>query len=577
MKEHAKEIPEEFKLGLALSGGGFRASLFHIGVLARMAEFGFLRHVEVLSTVSGGSILGALYYVHLKCLLEQKDDSQIADADYVDMIQRLEKDFLAAIQRNVRMQTFRNPLKNVKMALAHYSRSDRIGELYDALLYRPVLAPGRDTPAEMRELLIHPKGSRPDFHPRDHNKERKAKVPILVINATTLNTGHNWRFEASRMGEPPRGSHVAEEVDKNMRLRRPSSYANITPRQQNIELGLAVAASAGVPGIFHPLAITGLYDRGIRVQLVDGGVHDNQGIQGLADEGCTAFVVSDASGQMLDDTDSPTGMFSVLTRSNSILMDRVREEQLFSLLGGRGAPVAFVHLRKGLPAEAIAWIDENGKPAASPKAERIPGLPSTQFGVDPQVQDLLSKVRTDLDSFSDIEAYSLMLDGYLMSEPELRSVFSLPAATKSIQWTFLGIRQWMATPTRRYLTHLEVAHERLFKVFRLSWPITILTVLGVGLIGWGGWVWQGDRILEWWNASVSVKRLVMAGMLLALGFVPWASRTFKLLRFLRSPSEFVTRLVLRGLIPALGSIIVWIHLTIFDPLFLKLGRIHRLK
>src|SRR5215472_14107545 len=37
------------KLGLALSGGGFRASLFHVGVLARLAELDLLRHVEVLS------------------------------------------------------------------------------------------------------------------------------------------------------------------------------------------------------------------------------------------------------------------------------------------------------------------------------------------------------------------------------------------------------------------------------------------------------------------------------------------------------------------------------------------------
>ena len=33
------------KVGLALSGGGFRASLFHIGVLARLAEQDILRHV----------------------------------------------------------------------------------------------------------------------------------------------------------------------------------------------------------------------------------------------------------------------------------------------------------------------------------------------------------------------------------------------------------------------------------------------------------------------------------------------------------------------------------------------------
>src|SRR6185295_7106581 len=37
------------KVGLALSGGGFRAALFHIGVLARLAELNMLRHIEYLS------------------------------------------------------------------------------------------------------------------------------------------------------------------------------------------------------------------------------------------------------------------------------------------------------------------------------------------------------------------------------------------------------------------------------------------------------------------------------------------------------------------------------------------------
>ncbi|HVD49595.1 MAG TPA: patatin-like phospholipase family protein, partial [Gaiellaceae bacterium] len=58
------------KLGLALSGGGHRAAFFHIGVLACLAELGLLRLVQVISTVSGGSIVGALYYLHVKNLLE---------------------------------------------------------------------------------------------------------------------------------------------------------------------------------------------------------------------------------------------------------------------------------------------------------------------------------------------------------------------------------------------------------------------------------------------------------------------------------------------------------------------------
>jgi predicted acylesterase/phospholipase RssA len=54
------------KVGLALSGGGMRAALCHIGVLARLAELDALRHIDVISCVSGGSIVGAYYYMKLK-------------------------------------------------------------------------------------------------------------------------------------------------------------------------------------------------------------------------------------------------------------------------------------------------------------------------------------------------------------------------------------------------------------------------------------------------------------------------------------------------------------------------------
>ncbi len=49
------------KIGLALSGGGFRASIFHLGVIRRLEELGIMKDVSVLSTVSGGSIIGAYY------------------------------------------------------------------------------------------------------------------------------------------------------------------------------------------------------------------------------------------------------------------------------------------------------------------------------------------------------------------------------------------------------------------------------------------------------------------------------------------------------------------------------------
>ena len=49
--------------GLALSGGGFRAAAYHLGVLRRLRELGLLAQVDVMSTVSGGSIAGA-YWVY---------------------------------------------------------------------------------------------------------------------------------------------------------------------------------------------------------------------------------------------------------------------------------------------------------------------------------------------------------------------------------------------------------------------------------------------------------------------------------------------------------------------------------
>src|SRR5919198_2487927 len=82
------------KVGLALSGGGFRASLFHLGVLSRLAEMDVLRSVEVLSTVSGGSIVGAHYYLELQHLLQTKGDQAITREDYIALVKRIQGHFI---------------------------------------------------------------------------------------------------------------------------------------------------------------------------------------------------------------------------------------------------------------------------------------------------------------------------------------------------------------------------------------------------------------------------------------------------------------------------------------------------
>lgn len=585
----------ERKLGLALSGGGFRAAFFHLGVLAQMAEQGLLRSVEVVSTVSGGSIVGALYYLHVKRLLESKTDQEITNRDYLDIVARIEIDFLKVVQRNIRMRTFINPLKNLKMCLPWYSRSDRIGELYDEYIYRRVLDPNRTTPVEMRELKIIPKGGKADFHPKKDNAGRSAKVPIILINATTLNTGHNWRFEASHMGEPKRDGRVEAETDKNMRLRRAKSYSDIVKVQQNIELGLAVAASACVPAIFPPLAISGLYGKGsekIRVQLVDGGVHDNQGVQGLVDPDeieCTHLVISDASGQLQDDDDPATGAPTVIQRANDILMERVRQEELSRSLDDKTRGVALMHLRKGLAARAVSWNEPDGNPAGTDKRERNPRAPSEAFGVTQQVQDLLSRVRTDLDSFSDIEAYSLMLDGYKMSKPELKQFEDFrgrpsagPADTEAPRpgWVFLAVGPWMdesRPPHAGYLEHLDVAREKFFKIFRLSWPIAITTFVVVSAILAGLWFSYDEEFKALLAREVTIGALLLIAALFALGYVaPKLGRAFKVLRFIRTPAQVVAQFFGLLLLAVGGPWLIALHLAIFDFLFLRNGRIEKL-
>ncbi len=47
--------------GLALSGGGIRSATFNLGVLQAMAQLKLLRHIDYLSTVSGGGFIGAWF------------------------------------------------------------------------------------------------------------------------------------------------------------------------------------------------------------------------------------------------------------------------------------------------------------------------------------------------------------------------------------------------------------------------------------------------------------------------------------------------------------------------------------
>ena len=597
---NTKSSSETVRLGLALSGGGFRSSLFHLGVLAQMAMQGLLRHVYAISTVSGGSIIGALYYLHVKNLLESTPDTEITDEHYKAIVANIEVSFLEGVQQNIRMRILNDLNAMLKMPRPDYSRSDRIAELYDEFFYgRERVEFQKVFPIRMRDLKIQPMGGKPDFYPRDDNAGRKAMVPILLLNATTLNTGRNWRFTASGMGEPLPDDPLAMEASrKAIRLLPADSYDKIVPHQQEFRLCEAVAASTAIPGLLHPLSISGLYrdtqtQQDLRVQLVDGGVHDNQGIQGLLYENCTHFIVSDASKQMEVDLDPGTDLAAALTRSESIFQDRLREEELLHLLHENQGKsrVAFMHLRKGLPVRDIAWLDQNNQPKAADEITFL-GLSAATFGVDPIVQELLSRVRTDLDSFSDVEAYSLMLDGYLMSAPELSALrqscpeLSQPETVSPEAWNFLGLKDWIKGPyessdlkSNFYLRQLTMAKESAFKFFRLLWPgpqsvlNAIVLVAAIFLLAL--------LVRLSWSMRVRLGCLLLAGVLLA--GVYFARRSHSGSTILRCLRTIIDRIVYWT-----GGIFVrlfgWIaiqltkfHLRYINPRFLHLGSVESLK
>ncbi len=580
------------KLGLALSGGGLRASYFHIGVLARMAEQGLLRHVAVISTVSGGSIIGALYYLHVKNLLENKEDEEITNQDYVTVIENIEITFKQATDKNIRMSTFADLNSNIKFLKPDYSRSDRISKLYNDFIYQNVLS-GVRNPVEMRELKIFPKGAQEGFHPYRNNAGRQAKVPILVLNATSLNTGRIWQFTAQSMGEPieqdkETGDPIYGETDsKPIRLRyaRPS-YDNIVERHQDFSLGHAVGASAGVPALFPPLSISDLYkdeDQDIRVQLVDGGVFDNQGIESLQYEKCTQYVISDASRQLEVQFQPYTRTTKVLWRGfDAILPDRIRTESLKRLFASeninRGEDIAFMHLRKGLEITEIPWIDATGMPAGAPSI--IPAT-SRDYEVAPDVQERLSKIRTDLDTFSEVEAYSLMLDGYRMSNQPLENLtkaFPMKKTGPTIrpregQWRFKAIGRWLSNPTPDYLNQLDIANRVFGKALFLIRPLLWLTVAVVLLllVALGPYLWSAlpDSI------PINLIAIILAWMLLDYVATRLASSGHRF-QMLHTSVQSMYRLMLVALPAVIATPFVKFYIIFIDPLFRWRGRVENL-
>ena len=584
------------KVGLSLSGGGFRASLFHIGVLARLAELDVLRHVEALSCVSGGSIVGAYYYLELRKLLKTRLDREITQQDYIELVRRVQNGFLKGVQTNIRTRIAAELTTNLKIIFVpDYSRTRRLGELYEEKLYRNIDDGEQDGPRFISELFVIPQDNEDEgaFNPRRENWGRANKVPILILNATTLNTGHNWQFTASWMGEPP--TTVKPNIDTNYRLRR--LYYDDAPEQfKKVRLGTAVAASSCVPGLFEPVELKGLYEhplssslnaeaagskkgRKINVRLVDGGVHDNQGVVGLIEQDCDVMLVSDASGQMESDDEPSNGMLSVPLRSNSILMSRVRDAEYDDLMSRLRSnelrDLMFVHLKMDLLADPVNWVNsmEPQQYAAAGENKQLQSK-ETKYHINRHVQRLLAGNRTDLDSWNDAEAYALMLSGYRMTEYEFpESVETVPVSDGSPAeppWDFLKIDplQKEVADDSLFMRILQVGSRTALKIWYLSKPLRLIGML-VAIVAGALLIY-----LAWENRNLVLLTVKGVGnfVLATLVTVLFGKLVMRIVWFRQTLMKIAFGIAMS----VVGFFVARLHLHLFDKFYLYLGRAERL-
>jgi NTE family protein len=234
-------------IALCLSGGGYRAMLFHLGVLWRLYEINILRSIKRISSVSGGSITAAVLALNWhKLSFDPK---------------RLESDFIVHIVSPVRaLGGLTIDADAVFWGIALPGRvSDRVAAAYDKYLFHG---------ATLKEL--------PD-------------EPRFVINATNVQSGALWRFMKPYM----RDYRVGE-------VKAPT-----------VPLAQAVAASSAFPPVLSPLAMrlnpsaftpqTGFdlqrepFTK--QVLLTDGGVYDNLGLE-TAWKRYDTVLVSDGGGKL---------------------------------------------------------------------------------------------------------------------------------------------------------------------------------------------------------------------------------------------------------------------------------------
>ena len=386
------------RIGLALSGGGFRASIFHLGVIRRLEELGIMKYVHTISAVSGGSIIAAYYVIEMEKRLRQRREElkkcpNKLDEVRLQIFEEIADCFFQALNHNLRSRAmvfgpFYHPILFLKSLWPSCSRSDIMQKEYDRWFYHD------DTLDHLPSVTLR--------HNDARSEEEKNPLfltgPEVVLNTTSLLTGERIGFSR-------------DPVSRLQELHRVNQNA--------LKLSRVVGASSGVPGLFPPTTIWG-------DKLVDGGVADNQGIDALvsldrlldddkndtpdcdceknAESDCDDFdvlLVSDASGQMEPVHRQGDRVFAVMGRTFSIFQFQLRRKmlkilRLWQRKDSSSREFAFVHL----------FLNLKDRP-------NTPRVPSEYIPT-------LGGIRTDLDQFGFIEREVLMYHGYTLIDAQIQ-------------------------------------------------------------------------------------------------------------------------------------------------------------
>ena len=311
------------KIGIALSGGGYRAAAYHIGTLRALHRLAVLDKIDVISSVSGGSITAAFYALN-------KDN-------YEDF----EKEFIKKLSKGILWSSFLYLAIAVFLLLA---TSVAIGHLTAFLTgfffpNQPILSGicaalgGVITFFLLLILFLkHSFVTLPTSKliSRLYNKVFfKGKTlgdlpdsPSLCINSTNIVTQLPFYFSKTTMGE------YAYRVGGK-------SIFNT----QHFPITSAVMASSCVPYGFTPITI----DRKHLIEeynncpnnpeapkLIDGGVYDNQGAHKLSQDKSrfhTDFIIVSDAGNSAISAAKTTNIFNLAMTTISLMMDRVKKMQ----------------------------------------------------------------------------------------------------------------------------------------------------------------------------------------------------------------------------------------------------------